>query len=30
MKREADFVSQHEFGEGLLEFLEYIDKRQIA
>ncbi len=30
MKHEADFVCQHDFGEGLQEFLEYIDKRQMA
>lgn len=29
MKSEADFVCHHGFGEGLLEFLEYIDKGQM-
>lgn len=30
MKSEADFVSRHCFGGGLLEFLEYIDKKQMT
>ncbi len=29
MKSEADFICQHSFGKGLLEFLEYIDKGQM-
>ena len=30
LKDEADFVCHHGFGQGLLEFLEYIDKRQMT
>jgi hydroxymethylpyrimidine pyrophosphatase-like HAD family hydrolase len=30
LKSEADFVSQHSFGGGLREFLEFIDKRQMT
>lgn len=30
LKSEADFVCRHRFGEGLLEFLEYIDNGQMA